>query len=66
VVKIMEEIETPHEEELPQELPYTEETNIVDNEEVMMAVEENEGLLDKEISYEQKREMENKAEIDRV
>ncbi|MCI57244.1 hypothetical protein A2U01_0078495, partial [Trifolium medium] len=61
VVKIVEEIETPHEVELPQELPCTEEDDIVDNEEVMMAAEINEGLLDKEISIEQKKEMENKA-----
>ncbi|PNX62166.1 hypothetical protein L195_g052832 [Trifolium pratense] len=32
----------------------------------MIAAEEIEGLLDKEISIEQKREMENQAEIDRV
>ncbi|MCI50792.1 resistance protein, partial [Trifolium medium] len=44
----------------------TEKTNTVDNEEVMMAAEKNAGLLDKEISIEQKRENENKREIDRV
>ncbi|PNX63296.1 resistance protein, partial [Trifolium pratense] len=47
--------------ELPQKL-----SNTVDNEEVMMATEANEGLLDKEMSIEQRKEMENKAEIDRV
>ncbi|MCI32888.1 resistance protein, partial [Trifolium medium] len=61
VEKIMEEIETPHKVELSQELPYT-----VDDEKVMMVAEKNEGLLDKEMSIEQKREIENKAEIDRV
>ncbi|KAK2451731.1 hypothetical protein QL285_010761 [Trifolium repens] len=66
VVKIVEEIETPHEVELPQELPSNEKDDTVDNEEVTMVVEENEGLLDKEKSCEQKREMENKAEIDRI
>ncbi|KAK2388016.1 hypothetical protein QL285_061737 [Trifolium repens] len=66
VVKIVEKIETLHEVELPQELPSNEKDNTVDNEEVTMVVEENEGLLDKEKSCEQKREMENKAEIDRI
>ncbi|MCI47487.1 hypothetical protein A2U01_0068729, partial [Trifolium medium] len=60
VVKVIEENQAPHQEELPQELPCTEETNTVDNDEVMRVVEENEGLLDKEKSYEQKKEMENK------
>ncbi|PNX58630.1 resistance protein [Trifolium pratense] len=40
--------------------------NIVDKEQVMMAAEENEGLFSKEESCEQRKEMENKAEIDRV
>ncbi|KAK2363396.1 hypothetical protein QL285_088385 [Trifolium repens] len=66
VVKIVEEIETPHEVEIPQELPCTEEANTVDNKEVMMAAEENEELLDKEKSCEKKGEMENKAEIDQI
>ncbi|KAK2372649.1 hypothetical protein QL285_073763 [Trifolium repens] len=66
VVKIVKEIETPQEVELPQEWPCTNEANTVDNEEVTMVVEENEGLLDKEKSCEQKKEIENKAEIDRV
>ncbi|KAK2365667.1 hypothetical protein QL285_079140 [Trifolium repens] len=66
VVKIVEKIETPHEVELPQELPSNEKDDTVDIEEVTMVVEENEGLLDKEKSCEQKREMENKAEIDRI
>ncbi|KAK2351954.1 hypothetical protein QL285_096671 [Trifolium repens] len=66
VVKIVGKIETPYEVELPQEVLCTEDSNIVDNEEVVMVVEENEGLLDKEISNEQKKEMEHKAEIDRV
>ncbi|KAK2437845.1 hypothetical protein QL285_022690 [Trifolium repens] len=66
VEKIAEEPKTPHEIELPQEFPSTEKDDTVDNEEVTMVVEENEGLLDKEKSCEQKKEMENKAEIDRV
>ena len=66
VVKIVGKIETPHEVELPQEVLCTEDSNIVDNEEVVMVVEENEGLFSKEIRCEQKKEMENKAEIDRV
>ncbi|XP_045812434.1 putative uncharacterized protein DDB_G0290989 [Trifolium pratense] len=66
VKKIVKEIDTPHEVELPQELPCTEEANTVDKEQVMMAAEENEGLFSKEESCEQKKEMENKAEIDRV
>ncbi|KAK2397515.1 hypothetical protein QL285_059082 [Trifolium repens] len=66
VVKIVKEIETSHEVELPQEIPCTEKVNIVDNEKVMMGAEENEGLLDKKESMEQKKEMENKAEIDRI
>ncbi|CAJ2630518.1 unnamed protein product [Trifolium pratense] len=66
VEKIVEEIETPKEVELPQESPCIENISTVDNEEVMMAAEEIEGLLDKEISIEQKREMENQALIDRV
>ncbi|CAJ2668168.1 unnamed protein product [Trifolium pratense] len=64
--KIVIEIETPYEVELPQELPCIKKTNTVDNDEVMMGAEEIKGLLDKEISIEQKREMKNKAEIDRV
>ena len=66
VVKIVKEIETPQEVELPQEWPCTNEANTVDNEEVMIVAEENEGLFSKEISCEQKKELENKAEIDRV
>ncbi|KAK2454538.1 hypothetical protein QL285_002086 [Trifolium repens] len=66
VVKIMKEIETPQEVELPQECPCMNETNTVDNEEVMIVAEENEGLFSKEISCELKKEMEYKAEIDRV
>ncbi|KAK2403500.1 hypothetical protein QL285_052930 [Trifolium repens] len=66
VVKIVKEIETPQEVELPQEWPCTNEANTVDNEEVMIVAEENEGLFSKEIRCEQKKEMENKAEIDRV
>ncbi|XP_045799664.1 transcription factor SPT20 homolog [Trifolium pratense] len=66
VEKIVEEIETPKEVELPQESPCIQNTSTVDNEEVMMAAEEIEGLLDKEISIEQKREMENQTLIDRV
>ncbi|KAK2368525.1 hypothetical protein QL285_081713 [Trifolium repens] len=56
VEKIAEEIETPHEIELPQEFPSIEEDNNVDKDEVMRAALENEGLLDKEGSYEQKKE----------
>ncbi|KAK2425728.1 hypothetical protein QL285_024480 [Trifolium repens] len=66
VVKIVGEIKTPQEVELPQEVLCTEDSNIVDNEEVVMVVEENEGLFSKEIRCEQKKEMENKAEIDRI
>ncbi|KAK2373053.1 hypothetical protein QL285_074117 [Trifolium repens] len=66
VVKKVKEMDTPHEVELPQEWPCTNEANTVDNEEVMIVAEENEGLLHKEIAYEQKKEMEYKAEIDRV
>ncbi|KAK2440016.1 hypothetical protein QL285_011477 [Trifolium repens] len=66
VKKIAEEPKTPREIELPQELPNTEEVNTVDNQEVMMDAEVIEGLLHKEIAYEQKKEIENKAEIDRV
>ncbi|XP_045792674.1 uncharacterized protein LOC123887394 [Trifolium pratense] len=66
VKKIVKEIDTPHEVELPQELPCTEEANTVDKEQVMMVAEENEGLFSKEESCEQKREMENQALIDRV
>ncbi|KAK2447375.1 hypothetical protein QL285_006739 [Trifolium repens] len=66
VVKIFEKIETPQEVELPQEWPCTNKANIVDNEEVVMDTKENDGLFDKEESYEQKKEIENKAEMDRV
>jgi hypothetical protein len=66
VVKNVKEMDTPHKVELPQEIPCTEEVNIVDNEEVMMDAEVIEGLLHKEISCEQKKEIENKAAIDRV
>ncbi|KAK2357928.1 hypothetical protein QL285_095157 [Trifolium repens] len=66
VEKIAEESKTPREIEIPQEFPSTEEDDTVDNEEVTMVVEENEGLLDKEKSCEQKRKMENKAEIGRI
>ncbi|MCI44497.1 hypothetical protein A2U01_0065736, partial [Trifolium medium] len=44
-MKIVEAIETPHKEELPQEWPCTEVANTVDNEEVMMVAEKNEGLF---------------------
>ncbi|XP_045797282.1 uncharacterized protein LOC123891452 [Trifolium pratense] len=66
VKKIVKEIDTPHEVELPQELPCTEEANTVDKEQVMMVAEENKGLFSKEESCEQKKEMKNKAEIDWV
>ncbi|KAK2445946.1 hypothetical protein QL285_016814 [Trifolium repens] len=66
VEKIAEEPKTPREIEIPQEFPSTEEVNTVDNQEVMMDAEVIEGLLHKEIAYEQKKEIENKAEIDRV
>ncbi|KAK2389177.1 hypothetical protein QL285_062791 [Trifolium repens] len=66
VMKIMEENQTPYEVELSQELPCTNEAKTVDNEEVMIVAEENEGLFSKEISCELKKEMEYKAEIDRV
>jgi hypothetical protein len=66
VVKIVEEIETSHEVGLPQEIPCIENGNTVDKEEVMMDTKAIEGIFNKEILFEQKREMENKAEIDRV
>ncbi|KAK2447230.1 hypothetical protein QL285_006609 [Trifolium repens] len=66
VVKIMKEIYTPQEIELPQEWPCTNEANTVDNEEVMIVAEKNDGLFSKEISCELKKEMEYKAEIDQV
>ncbi|CAJ2654977.1 unnamed protein product [Trifolium pratense] len=66
VEKTMKEIETPHDVELPQDFPCTVEANTVDNEKMMMVAEENEGLVNKEESCEQKKEMKNKAEIDRV
>ncbi|KAK2420599.1 hypothetical protein QL285_031306 [Trifolium repens] len=66
VVKIVKEIETPQEVELPQEWPCTNQANTVDNEEVMMDAEVIEGLLHKEISCEQKKEIKNKAAIDRI
>ncbi|KAK2378326.1 hypothetical protein QL285_078889 [Trifolium repens] len=66
VEKIAEEPNTPHEIELPQEFPSTEEDDTVDNEEMMMDVGVIEGLFDKEGLNEQKKEIENKAEIDRV
>ncbi|KAK2386620.1 hypothetical protein QL285_060488 [Trifolium repens] len=66
VEKIAEEPKAPHKIELPQEFPSTEEDVTVDNEEMMMDVEVIEGLLHKEIAYEQKKEIENKEEIDRV
>ncbi|KAK2437695.1 hypothetical protein QL285_022557 [Trifolium repens] len=66
VAKKVKEMEAPHEIELPQELPNTEEANTVDNEEVMMDAEVIEGLFDKGESCEQKKEIENKAEIDRI
>ncbi|KAK2420269.1 hypothetical protein QL285_031029 [Trifolium repens] len=66
VEKIAEEPKTPREIEIPQEFPSTEEVNTVDNQEVMMDAEVIEGLLHKEIACEQKKEIKNKAAIDRV
>ncbi|KAK2399587.1 hypothetical protein QL285_049388 [Trifolium repens] len=66
VEKIVEEPKTPHKIELPQELPNTEEASTVDNEEVMMDAEVIKGLFDNGESCEQKKEIENKAEIDRI
>ncbi|KAK2387835.1 hypothetical protein QL285_061575 [Trifolium repens] len=66
VEKIAEEPKTPHKIELPQEFPSTEKDDTVDNEEMMMDAEVIEGLLHKEIAFEQKKEIENKEEIDRV
>ena len=57
VVKKVKDMDTPHKVELPQEIPCTEEVNIVDNEEVMMDAEVIEGLLHNEITYEQKKEI---------
>ncbi|KAK2405007.1 hypothetical protein QL285_054292 [Trifolium repens] len=65
VVKNVKEMDTPHKVELPQEIPCTEEVNIVDNEEVMMDAEVIEGLLHKEITYEQKKEIEIFLEIEK-
>jgi hypothetical protein len=66
VEKIAEEPKTPREIEIPQEFPSTEEVNTVDNQEVMMDAEVIEGLLHKEIACEQKKEIKNKAAIDRI
>ncbi|KAK2425183.1 hypothetical protein QL285_035460 [Trifolium repens] len=66
VVKKVKEMDTPHEVELPQEIPCIEKVNTVDSEKVVMDTKENDGLFDKEESCEQKKEIENKAEIDRV
>ncbi|KAK2370623.1 hypothetical protein QL285_083660 [Trifolium repens] len=66
VKKIAEEPKTPREIEIPQEFPSTEEDDTIDNEEVMMDAEVIEGLLHKEISCEQKKEIKNKAAIDRI
>ncbi|KAK2394031.1 hypothetical protein QL285_055911 [Trifolium repens] len=66
VVKKVKEMDTPHEVELPQEIPCIEKVNTVDSEKVVMDTKENDGLFDKEESYEQKKEIKNKAAIDRV
>ncbi|KAK2372682.1 hypothetical protein QL285_073796 [Trifolium repens] len=66
VVKKVKEMDTPHEVELPQEIPCIEKVNTVDSEKEVMDTNENDGLFDKEESYELKKEIENKAEIDRV
>ena len=63
---IAKEIETPHEEEFPQEWSDTEEAETVDNQEVMMMAGKKERLPSKEKSIEQKREKVSRAEIDRV
>jgi len=63
---IAKEIETPHEEEFPQERSDTEEAETVDNQEVMMVAEGKERLPSKEKSVEQEGEKVSKAEIDRV
>ncbi|KAK2386313.1 hypothetical protein QL285_060225 [Trifolium repens] len=66
VEKLAEEPKTPREIEIPQEIPCIEKVNTVDSEKVVMDTKENDGLFDKEESCEQKKEIENKAEIDRV
>ncbi|KAK2414435.1 hypothetical protein QL285_037025 [Trifolium repens] len=66
VVKKVKEMDTPHEVELPQEIPCIEKVNTVDSEKVMMDAEVIEGLLHKEITCGQKKEIKNKAAIDRV
>ncbi|KAK2419004.1 hypothetical protein QL285_041147 [Trifolium repens] len=66
VVKKVKEMDTPHEVELPQEIPCIEKVNTVDSEKVVMDTKENEGLFSKKISCELKKEMENKVEIDRI
>ena len=63
---ITKEIETPHEEEFPQERSDTEEAETIDNQEVMLVAERKERLPSKEKSIEQKGEKVNKVEIDRV
>ena len=63
---IAKEMETPHEEEFPQERSDIEEAETVDNQEVMMVAERNERLPSKERSIEQEGEKVNKTEIDRV
>ncbi|KAK2378964.1 hypothetical protein QL285_066813 [Trifolium repens] len=66
VLKKVKEMDIPHEVELPQEIPCIEKVNTVDSEKVVMDTKENDGLFDKEESYEQKKEIENKVEMDRV
>ncbi|KEH17487.1 disease resistance protein (TIR-NBS-LRR class), putative [Medicago truncatula] len=64
--EIAQEIDTSHKDEFPQERPYTEEAETVENEEVMQVTEKTERILSKEESMEGKGKKVNKVEIDRV
>ncbi|XP_039689288.1 uncharacterized protein [Medicago truncatula] len=63
-MKMVEELEPLHPEEFPQERPYTEEAETVENEEVMEVTEKVDRILIKEESMEGKGKKVNKVEID--
>ncbi|XP_024641659.1 uncharacterized protein [Medicago truncatula] len=65
-MKMVEELEPLHPEEFPQERPYTEEAETVENEEVMEVTEKEDRILIKEESMEEKGKKVNKVEIDRI
>lgn len=65
-MKMVEELEPLHPEEFPQERPYTEEAETVENEEVMEVTEKEDRILIKEESMEGKGKKVNKVEIDRI